>query len=587
MALYHSAKGSVDYTIVGSPTIVDGVASGFGENDYLSLGNTFKLSATTVAEFVFKINANTLSTLNGICGTPGNYGFHFVIAASGKLSIYLGNNSSWSIISNAQGTTVLQANTDYYVKLSINNQVVSMYLSTDGITYTQEMSQTVTIPAEYTYSLAIGRVRATSQYFRGSIDLNKSYITYNGQPWFGICPIEVQKHQLMGPVGYTVVGSPTITDGVASGFSRDDCLRITGFDSSSNFEINLEIANNQATSSESFLELYPPNSNPIIFYTSTSGNISAYNGHNAYWNVVGSTDKTKSVIINLTNDGTNLNAKVYQEGVVIASSQKAISSLTGVNLGQNTYIKLGSATYVLAAFNGSIDLNETYIKVNGKLWFWQPRETEKIVVNGVEVWTKPQPPASDYTVHGSPTINGTVVSGFSSSNYLTIDKTLPSTITDYEIIFDVNIDPQNFIPQSGSSTIFGPSTTWGHAFCSRIESNGKLVTYAPSSFSAAVPMVTIGYCYLDSYSSTYSSILCKINRQTISGSQRSCFSFSLDGGNTWNLDWDYAQPDNHLRWDESFCIGNDNTRNNPLLGSVDLSKWSIKINGTKWWPDNL
>ena len=32
----------------------------------------------------------------------------------------------------------------------------------------------------------------------------------------------VQAHQVMGPVGYTLVGSPTITDGIASDFSGTD-----------------------------------------------------------------------------------------------------------------------------------------------------------------------------------------------------------------------------------------------------------------------------------------------------------------------------------------------------------------------------
>ena len=41
MALYHSAKGSVDYTVVGTPTIVDGVASGFSSSDYLKFTSVF------------------------------------------------------------------------------------------------------------------------------------------------------------------------------------------------------------------------------------------------------------------------------------------------------------------------------------------------------------------------------------------------------------------------------------------------------------------------------------------------------------------------------------------------------------------
>lgn len=48
----------------------------------------------------------------------------------------------------------------------------------------------------------------------GSIDLNQSYIKINNT-----------KYRLQAVVGYTVVGSPTIVDGVASGFSSDNKIK--------------------------------------------------------------------------------------------------------------------------------------------------------------------------------------------------------------------------------------------------------------------------------------------------------------------------------------------------------------------------
>jgi hypothetical protein len=51
MALYHSVKGPVDYTIVGSPTITDGVVSGFSgypNPACLSLPETADFSKTII-----------------------------------------------------------------------------------------------------------------------------------------------------------------------------------------------------------------------------------------------------------------------------------------------------------------------------------------------------------------------------------------------------------------------------------------------------------------------------------------------------------------------------------------------------------
>ena len=85
----------------------------------------------------------------------------------------------------------------------------------------------------------------------------------------------------------------------------------------------------------------------------------------------------------------NLSDYTYEIGV----SADGISWITAtgnysddVTSGSVYFLRNGSGS---GQANGFIDLNATYIKVNGKLWFWQPRETERIVVNGVQVWQKP------------------------------------------------------------------------------------------------------------------------------------------------------------------------------------------------------
>lgn len=55
-ASYYNFKTFNNYTVAGSPTIVDGVASGFSRNDYLSIAQSFPL---TTSDWEMHFNATT------------------------------------------------------------------------------------------------------------------------------------------------------------------------------------------------------------------------------------------------------------------------------------------------------------------------------------------------------------------------------------------------------------------------------------------------------------------------------------------------------------------------------------------------
>lgn len=178
--------GLTKYTVVGNPTIENGVASGFSSSNYLQLQQPFKLNANTVAEFKFKFKMTTASTANGIIGYPNGYGFHFIVPSDNKVDLFIGNGSSWTVLNGQKGTTVLSVNTDYYIKININKGNVVCSLSTDDINYNTEFNVNITLTEEYTYNLVYGRARANDQYLRGSIDLNASYIKIgDGYFWRG------------------------------------------------------------------------------------------------------------------------------------------------------------------------------------------------------------------------------------------------------------------------------------------------------------------------------------------------------------------------------------------------------------------
>ena len=211
--LYHSARGSETYTIVGNPTIVDGVVSGFSASDYLQINSQAIVPDTL--EFAGKFTM----------GPNGEGGFIFH-----NFSVSNGIGLAVRPTSSSNQGMLLYAGTSHYVfyahrfEAGTTHTYKVLYNKSAGICYLyvdDELRRTLDT-SEYTVyfgdAFLIGRYG--TDWFGGSIDLNETYIKVNGQPWFGICPIEVKKHQVMGPVGYTVSGSPSTENGVLKNVSR-------------------------------------------------------------------------------------------------------------------------------------------------------------------------------------------------------------------------------------------------------------------------------------------------------------------------------------------------------------------------------
>lgn len=176
--------------IVGSPTIVDGVASGFTTANYLTTPKVFNPLGNEV-ECVFKINLTALDRYNPMLCQSGSVQFHkfsFNVQKDGRIRFYAGNGSSGTIVS-IYSNVKLEINKDYWLKLHIKDNVYSLYYSLDGVDYTFDNSveDTNTILA-MTAVGAIGAQRdpatGSSSYFNGSIDLTQSYVKINGEDWW-------------------------------------------------------------------------------------------------------------------------------------------------------------------------------------------------------------------------------------------------------------------------------------------------------------------------------------------------------------------------------------------------------------------
>lgn len=179
-----------NYTVVGNPTISnDFIASGFSDNDYITtespfienmesfeIGTHFTLNALNIS------NQGLLDTKNADEGRT----FRLTVSSDNKIVFRAGSsNSSDDYFLNLTGTTVLQTDTEYWVKASYNSASgYSVKLSTDGLEYSNEASSTTTeifpIPTSLT-PIYIGDNVATGASLGGSIYLKDTYININDQ----------------------------------------------------------------------------------------------------------------------------------------------------------------------------------------------------------------------------------------------------------------------------------------------------------------------------------------------------------------------------------------------------------------------
>ena len=192
--LFKSMPYNVGYTVVGSPTITDGVASGFSSDNYLKLQNQFGLEAGEDFEFFTKFvcpNATDISNsrayLWGLDTTGHGYGEGIYINGSLQPMFAL-----YTLGGFGSGYT-LTAGNSYYIKAGRTNGQTYIGISTDNSNWTIGNGDSDRMNDAWTAHSAsalptIGRsVPDSFAYtcpFPASIDLNNTYIKKGGLPWF-------------------------------------------------------------------------------------------------------------------------------------------------------------------------------------------------------------------------------------------------------------------------------------------------------------------------------------------------------------------------------------------------------------------
>lgn len=382
--LFKSMPYNVGYEVVGSPTISNGVVSGFGASNYL-YSNQSLLKDCTQIEIATKIKVATgdltrqHSYISFANTSVANNECFMGIANGGKpwCTLRGGNNTVYDL-RDLSGSVVLQNNDTAFLKLSLAGNTAAFSYSADGITWSVLRSVDVSadsvtflknIPIRFGTSIS-----SFNYYANGSIDLNETYIKVNGVPWFG--PGATKN---LVPGG-TVVGDVIVKDGVASGFTADDYLSLG----------NAEISGADLTAYETTIK-FKPNANAsgsmigrlgalFGFYTNKGSlhaifvDIRTKDTVNQTWkykdvNVISSLDSTKNYIATLHSDTASCYFKYsIDDGATWTTTQLDASGASPSAYFSLSIIKIGSGSW-FGGFGGSIDLNNTYIKVGSDYFY--------------------------------------------------------------------------------------------------------------------------------------------------------------------------------------------------------------------------
>lgn len=184
------AEDVANYTIVGSPTVANKIASGFSVTSYLLAYGASEHSSVNSMEMVFHFTTGSSTwssvserAMNPYDATTGDSTTAPFIEVASNIQLVFYNGSTYTSIKAVTGTT---SNTEYWVKWESNGTTVSGYYSTDGATWNLTETKTFS-PYFNTTGMAIGARRNSGTpitNFTGSVNLNDCYIKINGADWW-------------------------------------------------------------------------------------------------------------------------------------------------------------------------------------------------------------------------------------------------------------------------------------------------------------------------------------------------------------------------------------------------------------------
>lgn len=166
--------------IMGDPTINNGQVSGFSVDNYLVFPFILDVGDRNFQiDFAFTTGSDVTTQQNVL---DSKFGIALAIANGKGLMAVSGNGTNWT--GTSVGTINISPNTTYYARLTWNKLVYKTALSTDGVSYTDDMTITMA-QRPYPRTIYIGGGNAeelgrTPNVFKGIINMNKASLSVGG-----------------------------------------------------------------------------------------------------------------------------------------------------------------------------------------------------------------------------------------------------------------------------------------------------------------------------------------------------------------------------------------------------------------------
>ena len=189
-----------------------------------------------------------------------------------------------------------------------------------------------------------------------------------------------------GPVEYLVAGNPTIVDGIASGFTTTDfiVLETSLPDVYTSLEVGVKFTT-PSTFIHTFEGIYGTDKGLFSFYMTKDGEL-----HGVYRTELGIHDNI--IMTGLEPDKTYwAKITVSQEEAVLSYSENGeIWNSTSYNGTDQDQISQEYFMYSAYPFTGSLDLNYSYIQLDGNAWYGfslLPTTLPQTIIKGYDVNT--------------------------------------------------------------------------------------------------------------------------------------------------------------------------------------------------------
>ena len=372
----------------------------------------------------------------------------------------------------------------------------------------------------------------------------------------GLADVTYYAHSTFDLSKFTVVGSPNITDdGIASGFSSSNYIKGGTFaPNGKTWQIFIGF---KTPSTSGIGRIFVSRNFGVSFIVQSNSTLQMLFSSNGSSNDIGNAVSDITVLPNteylVMLEWTGTQYKMYY------SLDKGASFTLTATLNSTTPVidstslsMLGCETYYIQPFNGSIDLKQFSITVDGVEVF----NGNKTGIDTIKL--------DDYTVVGTPTISADgVASGFSSSNYLSKNLTFPSINKSIDIITPIIYISNAYSSQENIFEIYNETGTNDCCFVRRT-SETNLQIYFRASASWVQRNLTI-------QQGNYYQIRCVWSGSTY------CI-YTKTNNSDWVAGTPFADTNVSDRWGNcGIYLGSFNDL--PFGGSIDLNALKIYIDG--------